>query len=125
MTQLRERYARVLGLIASRIADPQRQAQLKAEAERLNPDAWDTTDAKQRGLDEYEAVFAAIRLAIGRRRRRRKPRAGGPPGSPGARSDPAADDSDGVEEPADGAGADSPSSGEENDDSSGGAGPHE
>jgi hypothetical protein len=125
LAQLRERYSRVISLVAGRIADPQRKAELNAEARRLNPDAWETTDAKQRGLDEYEAVFASIRLAIGRRRRRRRPRAGGRPGSPDAGSHPDAGDSDRVEEPAAGAGTDSPSFEEENDDSSAGGGAHE
>jgi hypothetical protein len=75
--RLRGRYAEVLARISERVPDPERQAELKAVAERLNPDAWVTEEDVAAGLEGYEATFESLRGVVGqrRRRRRRKPRA--------------------------------------------------
>ncbi|HXW03609.1 MAG TPA: hypothetical protein VD833_00140 [Vicinamibacterales bacterium] len=70
--RLRARYAEVLARISERITDPVRRDQLKAEAERLNPDTWVTADEVTAGLDQYEVVFERLRAAVGSRRRRRR-----------------------------------------------------
>ena len=86
VARLRARYASVLEAIARRVPDPERQTELKAAAERLNPDAWDTDEAVRAGLDQYESVLEGLRAVVGRRRRRRKSRRGGPDGAEGAGS---------------------------------------
>ena len=53
--------------------------QLKAEAERLNPDTWVTDDEVRAGLEGYETIFESLRSVVGRRRRRRRGR--GPAGT--------------------------------------------
>jgi hypothetical protein len=75
--RLRGRYAEMLARISERVQDPERQAELKTTAERLNPDAWVTEQDVAAGLDGYEAAFDALRSVVGsrRRRRRRKPQA--------------------------------------------------
>ena len=77
LARLRGRYAEVLARISERVADPERQAELKGAAERLNPDAWVTEEDVEAGLEGYEATFESLRGVVGqrRRRRRRKPRA--------------------------------------------------
>jgi hypothetical protein len=72
LARLRARYADVMAGISRRVPDPERQEQLKASAERLNPDNWVTTDEVRLGLEEYESVLESLRGLIGRRRRRRK-----------------------------------------------------
>jgi hypothetical protein len=99
--RLRARHAEVLARISERIQDAERREELKAQAERLNPDTWVTADEVSAGIDQYEAVFEALRSAVGgprRRRRRRGSRRGGQggseEGSPAAGSDEAAGDDD-------------------------------
>jgi hypothetical protein len=60
----------VLARISETVADPARQEELKATAERLNPDTWVTEADVQAGLEDYEAVFDSLRSVVGRRRRR-------------------------------------------------------
>lgn len=74
VARLRGRYAEVMARISERIADEARREELKSLAERLNPDNWVTDDEVKAGLEEYEGVFASLRLAVGARRRRRKRR---------------------------------------------------
>jgi hypothetical protein len=96
---LRARHAELSARIAQRIADPVRQEELKAQADRLNPDTWVTDTEAQEGLANYEAELAAMRAIIGHRRTRRRRGKGGkaeaaisppgaaeagPPGSPEA-----------------------------------------
>lgn len=69
--RLRARYADVLAAISTRVSDELRRDQLKAEAERLNPDSWVTDDEVRAGLEQYEAVLGSLRDVVGRRRRRR------------------------------------------------------
>ena len=77
--RLRARYSEVLARISERVADPARQDQLKAEAERLNPDTWATDDEVRAGLEGYETIFESLRSVVARRRRRRRGR--GPAGT--------------------------------------------
>jgi hypothetical protein len=70
LARLRGRYAEVLARITDRVADPERQAELKTTAERLNPDAWVTDADVLAGLDAYEATFESLRSVVGQRRRR-------------------------------------------------------
>ena len=77
LSRLRGRYAEMMARISERVQDPERQAELKTIAERLNPDAWVTEEEVTAGLDGYETAFESLRGVVGqrRRRRRRKPQA--------------------------------------------------
>jgi hypothetical protein len=77
--RLRARHAEVRARISERIADPARQEELKAQAERLNPDTWVTDAEVSAGLEHYETVFEALRTAVGGQAggRRNKGRRGG------------------------------------------------
>ena len=68
--RLRGRYAEMLARIDERVQEAERRVELKAIAERLNPDAWVTDADVLAGLDSYEASFEALRSVVGRRRRR-------------------------------------------------------
>ena len=70
LSRLRARYSEVLARISETITDPVRQEELKATAERLNPDTWVTEAEVRAGLEDYETVFEALRFVVGRRRRR-------------------------------------------------------
>lgn len=72
LSRLRGRYAEVLATISDRVQDAVRRDELKAQAERLNPDAWVTDDEVRLGLEQYETVFESLRSVVGRRRRRRR-----------------------------------------------------
>ena len=97
--RLRARYAEILVRISERAADPQRQLELKAQAERLNPDSWVTDEDVTQGLEQYESVLASLREVVGQRRRRRRrgkgPRTAEPAGGQAEGSD--SDDSPGSE----------------------------
>jgi hypothetical protein len=100
--RLRARYAEVLARISERIADPARREELKAQAERLNPDTWVTADEVTAGIDEYERVFEEMRAAVGGGRKRRSRRGGpraksAPEENPPSRDDAADDVSDETE----------------------------
>ena len=82
VVRLRARYAELMARIAERIQDPARQEELKAAAERLNPDLWITEDEVRAGLEQYEAVYASLRGAVGRRNRRGRRRRSAGRGSP-------------------------------------------
>ena len=77
LSRLRGRYADMIARIGERVPDPEKQAELKSIAERLNPDAWVTEEDVAAGLDGYETAFESLRGVVGqrRRRRRRKPQA--------------------------------------------------
>lgn len=95
LARLRARHAEVLARITEGVPDPARREELKAQAERLNPDTWVTDVEVAAGLESYESVFDSLRTAIGRRRKRRrsrKPRA--EQGAPPAVSDEPADGED-------------------------------
>jgi len=53
---------------------PARQEELRAKADRLDPDAWVTAEEVREGLEHYEQVYSELRRALGRRRRRRRGR---------------------------------------------------
>lgn len=72
LARLRGRYAEVLARISERVPEPERQAELKSVAERLNPDAWVTAEDVVAGLEGYEATFESLRGVVGQRRRRRR-----------------------------------------------------
>ena len=74
LARLRARHAEILARISEGIADPVRKDELKAQAERLNPDTWVTEDEVAAGLESYETVFESLRTAVGRRRKRRRSR---------------------------------------------------
>lgn len=86
LSRLRARHAEILARISERIPDPVRQDELKAQAERLNPDVWVTDEEVGRGLEDYEVVYAALRTAVGQgqglRRRRKRHRPASPAESP-------------------------------------------
>ena len=100
LIRLRARYAELIARISDRVSDPLRQAELQAQAERLNPDNWVTDPEVREGLEQYEATFEALRAVVGRRRkkrgRRRQQRDGetaNGPGGPGDEDgDPAQDE---------------------------------
>jgi hypothetical protein len=74
LLRLRARYAEIMARISERELDDSARDELKALAERLNPDAWVTEDEVRAGLDSYESVLATLRPLVGppgRRRRRR------------------------------------------------------
>ena len=67
LARTRARYAETMARISERIQDAEQQAQLKAVAERLNPDAWVTEADVAAGLESYEATFESLRGTIGKR----------------------------------------------------------
>lgn len=69
LVRLRARYSEMLARIAERVAEPERQDELKTLAERLNPDAWVTDADVTAGLESYESTFASLRAALGGRRK--------------------------------------------------------
>ena len=64
LARLRARYCETLARIEERVVEPDRQEQLKALAERLNPDGWVTESDVSVGLESYEATFAELRSGI-------------------------------------------------------------
>jgi len=72
LSRLRARYAEVLARISDAVSEPARQEELKATAERLNPDTWVTEAEVRAGLEDYEMVFESLRMVVGRRRKRRR-----------------------------------------------------
>jgi hypothetical protein len=77
LIRLRARHAEVLARISEKVEDPARREELKAQAERLNPDTWVTDPDVTEGLERYEAVFESLRSVVGRRRKRRRRRVAG------------------------------------------------
>jgi hypothetical protein len=75
LVRLRARYGETLARITDRVADPEQQIQLKALAERLNPDAWVTDADVSDGLESYERTYETLRGTIGNRRRPPRPEA--------------------------------------------------
>jgi hypothetical protein len=83
LLRLRARHAEVLARISEQPESPERE-ELKARADRLNPDTWVTAEEVTLGVEQYEAVFESLRGVIGRRRqRRRRPRDGDGPAPEG------------------------------------------
>jgi hypothetical protein len=69
LLRLRARHAEILARISERVDEPARQDELKAQAERLNPDTWVTDDDVRVGVEEYESVLSALRGVVGQARR--------------------------------------------------------
>jgi hypothetical protein len=92
ISRLRARYAEVMTRVSERAADPATAAELKARAERLNPDTWVTADEVTQGLEEYEAVFESLRAIVGRNRKRRRRRRGVSTGTSASEPPPVADE---------------------------------
>jgi hypothetical protein len=100
--RLRARFAEILARISERVQDPVKLEDLRARAERLNPDSWVTADEVREGLEHYEIVYHSLRAVLGRRRRRHRRGGAGqvpgaaPGGTPGGEpetgSDPPGDD---------------------------------
>ena len=103
LIRLRARHAEVLARISEKVEDPARREELKAQAERLNPDTWVTGPDVTEGLERYEAVFESLRSVVGRRRKRRRRRVSGSGaangGPAGASDEPDAGDADSPGEP--------------------------
>ena len=72
LLRLRARHAEILARISERVSDATRQEELKAQAERLNPDTWVTDGEVSAGLEGYEAVLESLRAVVGQGRRRRR-----------------------------------------------------
>ena len=75
--------------IGERVPEAARQDELKAQAERLNPDTWVTDDEVRVGLESYESVLESLRGVVGQGRRRRRRGPGRPDGEPSAGAVPA------------------------------------
>jgi len=75
LARLRARYAEVMARITEKPLEEHVKAELRATAERLNPDAWVTEEEVAAALEQYETVFETLRPLVGRhprgRRRRR------------------------------------------------------
>jgi hypothetical protein len=69
LARLRARYAELLTRISDRVPEPERQEELKAIAERLNPDAWITDADVTAGLDAYEQTYELVRSSLPPRRK--------------------------------------------------------
>jgi hypothetical protein len=70
--RLRARHAEILARISECVQDQARQDELKAQAERLNPDTWVTDAEVTAGLEGYESVLESLRSVVGQGRRRRR-----------------------------------------------------
>lgn len=74
LVRLRARYSEIMARIAEKPMDEPAREELKAQAERLNPDGWVTADEVTAALESYETVFDSLRTVVGHhppRRRRR------------------------------------------------------
>jgi hypothetical protein len=69
LVRVRARYAEVLARICSQVADAAAADDLRATAERLNPDAWVTADEVRAGLESFERVLESVRRRLGPPRR--------------------------------------------------------
>jgi hypothetical protein len=74
LARLRARHAEILARISERQLEDDVREELKARAERLNPDAWVTDEEVRQGLEQYEAVFDSLRSVLGHPRRHRRRR---------------------------------------------------
>lgn len=72
LVRLRARYAEVMARIAEPPLEEAAREELKLRAERLNPDAWVTADEVTAALEQYETVFEALRVVVGRHPRQRR-----------------------------------------------------
>jgi len=70
LARLRARHAEILARISEKPLDEAVREELRAKAERLNPDAWVTADEVTEALEQYERVFEELRAVVGRHRRK-------------------------------------------------------
>lgn len=73
LARLRARHAELLARITDRVPEAERQEELKALAERLNPDAWVTDADVTAGLDAYEQTYEMVRSSLPPRRKPGEP----------------------------------------------------
>jgi hypothetical protein len=71
VAQLRARYLDIVARLDEKPLEEPHRAELKAAAERLNPDTWRTADEVALALEQYETVFESLRAVVGRHPRRR------------------------------------------------------
>ena len=74
LLRLRQRYTQLVARVAEKPMEDEARAELNAQVERLNPDAWLTADEVAAALEQYESVFDRLRSVVGHspsRRRRR------------------------------------------------------
>ena len=76
LARLRARHAEIQARISERVRDPARLEDLRAQAARLDPDAWQTVEEARERLASLEEATGAIRKLLGRRRRSRRGGAG-------------------------------------------------
>jgi hypothetical protein len=74
LMRLRARYTEVIARLDEKPLEPPVKAELRAKAERLNPDAWGTEEEVADALEQYESVFEQLRPLVGRYPRRRRRR---------------------------------------------------
>src|SRR5262249_6240111 len=74
LVRLRARYAEVIARLEEKALEPAVKEELRAKAERLNPDAWGTEEEVANALEQYESVFEQLRPLVGRYPRRRRRR---------------------------------------------------
>lgn len=67
LARLRGRHAEMIARIDERRSEPEKRTELKALAERLNPDAWVTDADVSAALESYESTFAMLRAELGGR----------------------------------------------------------
>jgi hypothetical protein len=70
VARLRARYADLKTRLLARDMDEADRGVALQYLERLNPDAWPTQQDVDRALEEYEAIFEALRPLVGRQPRR-------------------------------------------------------
>ena len=74
LARLRQRYTQFVARLAEKPMEDEARAELNAQVERLNPDAWLTADEVTAALEQYESVLDRLRAVVGHdppRRRRR------------------------------------------------------
>ena len=72
LVRLRARYLDLKGRLAEKEdLETDARAELAADLERLNPDAWVTPDEVSGALEQYESIFERLRSVVGRHPRRR------------------------------------------------------
>jgi hypothetical protein len=74
LARLRARHAEVLARISEKPFEEAQREELRAKAERLNPDAWVTDAEVSAALEQYETVFEELRAVVGRHQSRRRRR---------------------------------------------------
>ncbi len=72
LARLRARHAEMQARISERVRDPERLEDLRAQAARFDPDAWQTAEEARERLASLEEATGAIRKLLGRRRRSRR-----------------------------------------------------